>query len=172
MVLPPSLTRYFEEYHCGHSDFLHYDDMVPPKLWDCCASLGTVHPLLQSQPWVHCVQALLGKATVSEVSSGHRCWPPLHRHSRVLLSLSLRMLSPLLVHDIHPLRLLWPHVSKSLWRLLPMNSACCLLLLHDPAELFPVSSATVSARGRGEEGACISNATPFCDTHNWLCPTI
>ena len=100
-------------------------------------------------PSSHCLEALLGNAAVPEVSPKHGHLPPQHRHSLRRLSLSLRLLSPLLVHGIHPLRLMWSHVSKSVWNSLPMNAACCLLLLQVWAALFPMSSIAVSARRRG-----------------------
>ena len=55
--------------------------------------------------------------------------PPWHCQRLGQLSLSLRLLSPLLVHGIHPLWLLGSHLSRSLWDLLSMNTSCHLLLL-------------------------------------------
>ena len=69
--LLPIFTGCLEEHHGGDSDLLYCDDALPSRSWDPCASLGTLHALLQSQLSVDCLEALLGNATVSEVSSMH-----------------------------------------------------------------------------------------------------
>ena len=158
----PVFSGCLEEHHSGHSDLLKRDDTLSSRLRDSYMSLGALHALPQSQLSEYCLEALLGDAAVSELTSRYCHWSPLHGQRLGLLSLSLRLWSPLLVHGINPVLLLGRHLYRSLWELLAMNASCRLLLLQDWAELLPMSASRVSARRRAMRQRILGSHTPPC----------